>query len=336
MAVAQSTTLSRETLLDWYYQMVLIRQFEERCDDLYKEHRITGVYLHLYSGHEAIGVGALAALTPDDHVITAYRDHGIALARGVDPKPIMAEMMGKRTGVSGGKGGSMHLASRAHNFWGGYAIVGGHFPLATGIALKVRYMEEQNVVLCFMGDGATNNGYFHEAVNMAAVWDLPVIWLIENNLVGMGTRIEDASGQPLLHKRAIAYGIKDGGRIDGQNVVEVYEAVSEAAKYAKKKGPVLLECLSYRYMGHGVSDKQYNQREDLAQELKTWQDARDPINVLRGIILSSYHDAETDMKALETRADEEVEAAIKFADESPVPTYDDLINHVYVGRSPLE
>ncbi|MFN8528356.1 MAG: thiamine pyrophosphate-dependent enzyme [Anaerolineae bacterium] len=333
MAVAQSTTLSKETLLNWYYQIVLIRQFETRCDELYKEHRITGVYLHLYSGHEAVGVGALGALGPDDHVITAYRDHGLALVRGVDPKPLMAEMMGKRTGVSGGKGGSMHLASRAHNFWGGYAIVGGHLPLATGIALKVKYMEEPNVVLCFIGDGATNNGYFHEAVNMSAVWDLPVIWLIENNLVGMGTRIEDSSGQPQLHKRAIAYGIKDGGRVDGQNVAEMYEAISEAAKYARKKGPVLVEALTYRYMGHGVSDKQFNTRTDLASELKQWQDARDPINVVRGLIQASYPGSEAELKQLEQRADEEVEASVKYAEESPVPTYEDLINNVYVGRS---
>jgi len=236
----QTATLDREKLLDWYYQIVLIRHFENKCDELYREKRITGVYLHLYSGHEAVGVGALAALTPDDHVITAYRDHGIALARGMDPKVAMAEMMGKRTGCSGGKGGSMHLAQRDLNFWGGYAIVGGHLPLATGIALKVRYMEEDAVVLCFIGDGATNNGYFHEALNMSAVWNLPVVWLIENNLVGMGTRVEDASGQPELSKRAIAYGMKNSGRIDGQNVVEVYHAVSDAVKYAKKKGLSLI------------------------------------------------------------------------------------------------
>ena len=336
MAVAKTSTLSKEQLLDWYYQIVLIRQFEERCEQLYDQHKITGVYLHLYSGHEAVGVGALAALGKDDHVITAYRDHGIALARGVDARPLMAEMMGKRTGVSGGKGGSMHLASREHNFWGGYAIVGGHFPLATGIALKVKYMEEPNVVLCFMGDGATNNGYFHEAVNMSAVWDLPVIWLIENNLVGMGTRIEDSSGQPELHKRAAAYGIKDGGRIDGQNVVEMYEAIADAAKYAKKKGPILLEALSYRYKGHGVSDKQYDTRKDLLDELKTWQDARDPINVLRGVMLDSHPNATSEMAALEQKANEVVEDAIRYAEESPVPTYEDLINNVYVGYQPLK
>ncbi|MBZ0288472.1 MAG: pyruvate dehydrogenase (acetyl-transferring) E1 component subunit alpha, partial [Anaerolineae bacterium] len=203
--------LSKETLLDWYRQIVLIREFETRCDELYKEKKITGVYLHLYSGHHATGVGAVAALRAEDHVITAYRDHGIALARGVDPKPLMAEMMGKRTGTSGGKGGSMHLASREHNFWGGYAIVAGHLPLAAGIALESRYNNKDAVVLCFIGDGATNNGYFHEALNMSAIWDLPVVWLIENNFVGMGTRVEDASGQPELHKRAVAYGMKDMG-----------------------------------------------------------------------------------------------------------------------------
>ena len=152
----QTATLPKEKLLDWYHQIVLIRKFENTCDQLYAEKRITGVYMHLYSGHEATGVGALAALTPEDHVITAYRDHGIAIARGVDPKLVMAEMMGKRTGTSGGKGGSMHIASREHNFWGGYAIVAGHLPLAAGIALKCQYMNEENVVLCFVGDGANH------------------------------------------------------------------------------------------------------------------------------------------------------------------------------------
>ncbi len=335
-ATTNTSGISKELLLDWYYQIVLIRQFEQRCDELYKEHRITGVYLHLYSGHEAVGVGSLAALGKDDHVITAYRDHGIALARGVDARPLMAEMMGKRTGVSGGKGGSMHLASREHNFWGGYAIVGGHLPLATGIGLKVKYMEEQNVVLCFIGDGATNNGYFHEALNMSAIWDLPVIWLIENNLVGMGTRIEDSSGQPELHKRAVAYGMHDAGRVDGQDVVKVYQAVREAADYAKKQGPVLMEAMTYRYMGHGVSDKQYNTREDLLNELKDWQDERDPINVLRGYILSGNSDAKQELVDLEQKANAVVEDAIKFADESPIPTYEDLINNIYVGYSPLK
>ena len=319
---------NKETLLDWYHQIVLIRVFETKCDELYKEKKITGVYLHLYSGHEAIGVGAVAALRPQDNVITAYRDHGIALARGVDPKPVMAEMMGKVTGVSGGKGGSMHLASREHNFWGGYAIVGGHFPLATGIALKARYDDEDAVTLCFVGDGATNNGYFHEAVNMSAIWDLPVIWLIENNLVGMGTRVEDASGQVELHKRAIAYGIEDMGRIDGQNVMEVHDVVAHAVEYARKKGPVMIEAITYRYLGHGVSDRTYDKR--FAEELEDWKRNRDPIKLLRDYLVSSYKNIEPELEKIEKQADQTVAESVEFALNSPAPGYEDLIRNVYV------
>lgn len=320
--------LNKDTLLDWYRQIVLIRLFETKCDELYHQKRITGVYLHLYSGHEAVGVGALAALREDDHVITAYRDHGIALARGVDAKPVMAEMMGKKTGVSGGKGGSMHLASRERNFWGGYAIVGGHLPLATGIALKVQYMGEDAVVLCFVGDGATNNGYFHESLNLSAVWDLPVVWLIENNFWGMGTNVEKSSGQPELVKRAIAYGMKEGPRIDGQNVIEVYEAVSEAVEYARKNGPILLEALTFRYMGHGVSDRSFQERTPLDEWKK-----RDPVEILHNILLEKYKDIEPKLEEIAGEAAEVVDEAVAFAESSPAPTYEDLLNNVYAGQN---
>ncbi len=319
---------NKEMLLDWYYQMVLIRQFEETCYQLYQEKRITGVYLHLYSGQEAVGVGSLAALEPRDHVITAYRDHGIALARGVDANACMAEMMGRKTGTSGGKGGSMHLASRQHNFWGGYAIVGGHIPLATGIALSDNYRGEDNVVLCFVGDGATNNGYFHEAVNMAAIWDLPVVFLIESNGYGMGTETHRASGQPELHKRAIAYGIKDGGRIDGQNVIEVYEALTDAVAYARKNGPVLIEAITYRYRGHGVSDRQYNSR--LRDELTEWLENKDPIGILERYLTEKYKNIQPELKKLIDQAQRVVAASVEYAENSPVPTYEDLISNVYV------
>jgi pyruvate dehydrogenase E1 component alpha subunit len=226
----------------------------------------------------------------------------------------------------------MHLASRAHNFWGGYAIVGGHLPLATGIALKCKYNSEPNVVLCYCGDGASNNGYFHEALNMAAVWDLPVVWLIENNLVGMGTRIEDSTGQPEIVKRAIAYGMKEGPRVDGQDVIAVYEAVREAVEYARTSGPVLMEALTYRYKGHGVSDKSYDSRENMVSELQTWQ-ARDPIHVLRDTILEAFGEAAADLTRLEAEAVQIVDEAVQFALESPAPDYNDLINNVYVGRA---
>lgn len=326
----QTLAIDKERLLDWYYQIVLIRAFENKCDDLYKQKRITGVYLHLYSGHEATGVGALATLTPNDHVITAYRDHGLALARGIDAKPVMAEMMGKRTGTSGGKGGSMHVASRAHNFWGGYAIVAGHLPLAAGIALKEKYYESGNVVMCFMGDGATNNGYFHESLNLSAVWDLPVVWLIENNFVGMGTRIEDSSGQPELVKRAIAYGMKEGPRVDGQDVVAVYEALSDAVAYVRETSkPILVESLTYRYKGHGVSDKQYDARDDMKLELQAWHE-KDPITIARRHLTSNFKGVEARLDELEAKANQVVEDAVEYADNSPAPDYNDLISNIYV------
>lgn len=321
-------SISKETLLDWYYQMVLIREFETRCDELYREKKITGVYLHLYSGHEATGVGALAAITKRDHVITAYRDHGIALARGVDANRIMAEMMGKVDGTSGGKGGSMHLASREHNFWGGYAIVGGHLPLAAGIALASRYNNTDEVTISFVGDGATNNGYFHESANIASVWDLPVVWIIENNLVAMGTLLEDASKQTELHKRAIAYDMKDMGRVDGQDVVAVYECVKEAVDYARTNGPVLIESMTYRYRGHGVSDRSYDKR--LADELHEWMENKDPITLLKKRLLSEDSKIQPELDKLRENALKVVQESVEFALNSPEPGYEELIRNVYV------
>jgi pyruvate dehydrogenase E1 component alpha subunit len=317
--------LDKDLMLEMYYEMVLIRRFEERCKELFAQRKIGGVYLHLYNGQEATGVGAVRTLRPTDHVITAYRDHGIALARGLDPNRVMAEMFGKSNGVSGGKGGSMHLADVTKNFWGGYAIVAAHLPLAAGIALKCKYNNEDNLVLCFMGDGATNNGYFHEAVNLSAVWDLPVIWLVENNLYGMGTATELASGQPELVKRAAAYGIKEGPRVDGNNAVEVYNAVAEAGEYVRKNGPILMECITYRYEGHGVSDRMYDKR---VEELKKFKE-RDPLKVMYDILCDKYKDIGPELEKLEKKSVEVVEASVKFAEESPDPTYENLVQHIY-------
>jgi len=320
--------LNKETLLEFYRQMVLIREFEDRCDQLYNEKKITGVYMHLYSGHEAVGVGAVNALAERDHVITAYRDHGIALARGVDINRTMAEMMGKVDGLSGGKGGSMHLFDRSKNFWGGYAIVGGHLPLATGLGMGARYMDTDEVVLSFIGDGATNNGYFHEALNMSAIYDAPLIWVIENNKVGMGTRVEDASGQTELHKRAIAYGMKDMGRVDGQDVIEVYKTVSEAVEYARENGPVLIEAMTYRYKGHGVSDKSFDDR--FAEELEDYKENKDPITLLRNHLTDKYKNVEDDLAQFEQDAVAAVDGSVEFALNSPDPGYEHLMSNVYV------
>ena len=322
---------TKDMLLEWYRQMVLIREFEEVCYQLYEEKRITGVYMHLYSGHEASGIGSIGALRESDHVITAYRDHGVALALGMDPNVVMAEMYGRKDGSSGGKGGSMHIASREHNFWGGYAIVGGHLPLAAGIALEARYNGKDDVTMTYIGDGATNNGYFHEALNMSAIWDLPVIWIIENNGYGMGTEVERASGQPELHKRAIAYGIKDMGRVDAQNVMEVYKVSSEAVAYARENGPALIEHVTYRYRGHGVSDKQYDTRDDMAKELEEWKEKHEPIKILRDHIEDKYKNVVDVLNAYDQEAVETVAAAVEFAENSPMPsTYEDLMSNIYV------
>ncbi len=323
---------TKEMLLDWYRQMVLIREFEETCHRLYEEKRITGVYLHLYSGHEASGVGSMAALRKTDHVITAYRDHGIGLILGMDPKAVMAEMMGKKTGSSGGKGGSMHLASAEHNFWGGYAIVGGHLPLAAGIALASKYRGEDDVTMTYVGDGATNNGYFHESLNMSAIWDLPVVWIIENNGYGMGTEVARASGQVELHRKAEAYGIKSFGRVDAQNALEVYAVASKAVEYARRKGPAVIEHVTYRYRGHGVSDKQYDARDDMSAELQEWMATREPIKILRDCIESAYGDVAAILAGHEADAARIVAESVKFAEASELPaTYEDLMRNAYVA-----
>lgn len=322
---------NKDTLLDWYRQMVLIREFEETCQQLYSEKRITGVYLHLYSGHEAIGMGSVANMElGKDHVITAYRDHGIALLVGMDPKPVMAEMMGKRTGSSGGKGGSMHLVDPSANFWGGYAIVGGQVPLGVGIALEAQYNATGAAVICFVGDGATNNGYFHEAANMAGLWHLPIVFIIENNGYGMGTEINRAAGNPILHVRAEGYGIEDFGRVDGQNVLEVHEIVGAAMQHARTEGPALIEAITYRYRGHGVSDKQYNTR--LLEELERWKEEKDPITILGNHLVKEYKTVDRDdLEPYHKEARDIVADAVDYAESSAFPdTLEELYANVYV------
>ena len=322
---------NKDTLLEWYRQMVLIRRFEERCAELYQQGLIGG-FLHLYIGQEATGVGALSALDEKDYVITAYRDHGLALGRGMDVKAVMAEMLGKKTGSSGGKGGSMHLADRELNMWGGYGIVGGHLPLAAGIGLKLRYNEEDGVVVAFMGDGSTNIGYFHESLNLSAVWKLPVVWLIENNQYGMGTAVHRASGAKELHRRAMAYssedgsGMKMGPRIDGMDVLAVHDAISEAKEYAQKNGPILVESLTYRLEGHSMGDPQrYRTKEEVEEFV-----ANGPIGRFRKYLNENYKNVDKDLDRIDEQMLEAVNEAVKFAEESPDPTYEDLISHVYV------
>ena len=318
-------TLSKKKLLGMYYDMVLIRRFEEKCADLYQQGKIGG-FLHLYIGEEATGVGATAAMREDDHIITAYRDHGIALARGLPAKKCMAELLGKVTGVSGGRGGSMHFASREHNFWGGYGIVGGHLPLATGIALKARYNNEDYAVVALMGDGSTNIGYFHESLNMSAVWDLPVVWIIENNQYGMGTAVDRASGQPELVKRAIGYGMKEWEPIDGNDVMEVHDEIEKALDYARKNGPVLVESITYRYRGHSMGDPERYRSAAEIDERK----ALDPIQRFRNYLIDKKKASEKELDQLDVDAEKEVHEAVEFAEESPLPAFETLFDHIYV------
>ena len=319
--------LRKEDLLKMYHELVLIRHFEEVAGELYAKKEIGGVYLHLANGQEAVVVGAINALRKSDHVITAYRDHGHAIVRGVHPNAVMAELFGKATGTSGGKGGSMHLASAEHNFWGGYAIVGGHLPIAAGIALADQYRGDENVTLCYIGDGASNNGYFHEALNLSAVWKLPVIWMIENNLYGMGTSVEESSGNPILHERAKAYNLHDMARVDGQDTVGMYNCISDAAEHARKNGPVMIEAMTYRYRGHGVSDRLYASR---SEEMKLFQD-RDPITVMAEYIRAKdYKNIEEEFEKIHAQVKVQVEESVAFARQSPEPALENIYTNIYV------
>ena len=243
-------------------------------------------------------------------------------------------MMGKKTGSSGGKGGSMHLASKEHNFWGGYAIVGGHLPLAAGIALEARYQGKDDVTMTYVGDGATNNGYFHESLNMSAIWDLPVIWIIENNGYGMGTEVERASGQTELHRKARSLRHQEFGRVDAQDALAVYKVASKAVDYARQHGPAVIEHVTYRYRGHGVSDKQYDARDDMSAELRQWMNEREPIKILRDHICRQYGDVGEILKAHEESARRIVAEAVDFAEASDLPrSREELLRNTYVGSN---
>src|SRR6202043_2967458 len=307
--------LDESQLLDVYRKMVTIRRFEEKAAEMYTKGKITG-FCHLYAGEEAVAVGAIQALYDKDYVVSTYREHGHCLAKGADPRLVMAELFGKATGISHGRGGSMHLFDPILRFMGGYAIVGGGLPLAAGLGLSVAYKEEQEIVACFFGDGALPQGAFHESLNLAASWNLPVVFICENNFYGMGTLVQNAISQEHLYKFAEPYKIP-GVRVDGMDVLEVYGAVTEAAARAREgAGPSLIEAVTYRFRGHSMSDPaEYRSR----REERIWQE-RDPIKNLRPRLL--HEQRATDAKL--AQVDEEVAAtiddAVKFADESPEPS----------------
>jgi len=318
----------REDLLTLYRQMLLIRRFEEKSAEMYALAKIAG-FLHLYIGEEAIAVGAIAALRPDDYVISAYRDHGHCLAKGSDPGQVMAELFGRATGLCKGKGGSMHLVDAPRNFMGGYAIVGGHLPLATGLAFAAQYQKRDQVVLCFFGEGALPSGQAHEALNLAALWKLPVIFICENNRYAMGT--PDLRGIALYSAvtgTARSYGI-EAALVDGMDVLAVRSLMQEAVgKVRAGQGPFFVEARTYRFLGHSMSDPahgHYRTKEEVDEERK-----RDPLTLLQQNMRDKGLATDADFKAVEREVAEIVAAAVRFADESPFPESDALHDNVMV------
>ncbi len=317
--------MKKEQQLDLYYQMVVIRRAEERGAELYQAGKIGG-FMHLYIGQEAVSTGLIAAREPRDRVITAYRDHGVAINCGISTKEMMAELLGKATGVSKGKGGSMHMASTEHNFWGGHAIVGGHLPVAAGLAIGDQYAENDNVTICMFGDGATNIGYFHEALNIAKTWGLRVLWVCENNQYGMGTSVERASAVSDIRQKADGYGMKSA-EVDGMDIMKVYEASKEAIDYVRKNSePYFLEINTYRFRGHSMGDPE---RYRKAEEVKKWQQ-EDPIGIFNKYLLDKKIATKKQLDEIEARAEQEVNEAVEFAENSPEPAMEELFTNVYV------
>lgn len=317
--------MDKKEYLEMYRQMVLIRRLEEQAAQLYQQGKIGG-FLHLYIGQEAVSTGLIAARKPQDRVITAYRDHGVAINVGIPARVVMAELLGKVTGMSKGKGGSMHMADVSKNFWGGHAVVGAHLPIAAGLALGDQYQGQNNVTLCMFGDGATNIGFFHEALNLSKVWKLPVLWVCENNQYGMGTSVERASAVSEIRRKADGYDIPNE-RVNGMDVMEVYRAAERAFEFVRSgNGPYFLEAVTYRYRGHSMGDpERYRQQE----EVKCWE-KEDPIGIFRDYLLFQQNVQEAELAELERNVAAEIKEAVEFAESSPEPLPQALFEDIYV------
>lgn len=321
---SKSPTVSGDQLIGYYRDMLNIRRFEEKAGQLYGMGLIGG-FCHLYIGQEAVVVGMTHAGTPDDSVITSYRDHGHMLACGMDPKGVMAELTGRRGGYSKGKGGSMHMFSREKKFFGGHGIVGAQIPLGTGLAFAHKYKEDNGVCHAYMGDGAVNQGQIYESFNMAALWDLPVVYVIENNKYGMGTSIERASSNIELSERGNAHGIP-GQSVNGMDVLDVVEKGGAALDHARAgKGPMILEMKTYRYRGHSMSDPaKYRSKEEVQKMRKE----SDPIDNLRHTIIEGGFATEDQLKDIDKEIKSIVTAAAEFAQQSPEPDESELYTDI--------
>jgi pyruvate dehydrogenase E1 component subunit alpha len=321
--------VSREHALDLLRAMVRIRRFEEKCAELYGATEIRG-FLHLYIGEEAVAVGVMNALTPDDAVVATYREHGHALARGLAMGPVMAEMFGRVTGVSRGRGGSMHLFDAKQRFYGGNAIVGGGLPVAVGLALSDRMLGRARVTCCFFGEGAVAEGEFHESLNLAALWRLPVLFVCENNLYAMGTALARSESEIDIHVKAASYGV-DSSWVDGMDVLESEEAAKVAvAKVRAGRGPVFLEFRTYRFRAHSMFDAELYRDK---AEVETWK-ARGPVKTLVERLEAAGLGNHDDLARIEGEADAEIEAAVLFAREAKLEPVEDLARFVY-AEAPL-
>ena len=325
---AKSTHVARD--MELLHSMLLQRRFEERTAEAYALGKVGG-FCHLYIGQEAVSTGTLSMLRPDDYVITTYRDHGQALARGITPRSVMAELFGRQDGCARGKGGSMHMFDANTNFLGGHGIVGGHVPLAAGVGFAIKYRGGDQVIVCFMGESVVNTGAFHEALNMAALWKLPCVFIIENNRYGMGTSLERASAIHDIFERGAAYNMARR-QCDGQDVFAVREAVGEAVERARKnQHPTLLEVRTYRFMGHSMSDAAsgtYRTKAELEEYMK-----RDPISLLRTRMEDNGSLTEAQLLAMDAEIKAVVQDAWDFADASPELPLEALYEDVYVDTT---
>ncbi|HRP40325.1 MAG: pyruvate dehydrogenase (acetyl-transferring) E1 component subunit alpha [Chitinophagales bacterium] len=322
-----ATKFTKETYLYWYELMLRLRRFEERAGMLYGQQKIRG-FCHLYIGQEAVAGGMMTALHAEDRVITAYRDHALAIAKGISSRAAMAELYGKATGCTQGKGGSMHFFSKEHNFFGGHGIVGAQIGLGAGIAFSDQYLDKKNVTICFFGDGAARQGMLHETFNMAMHWKLPVIFVCENNGYAMGTSVERTSNVTHIYKLGEAYNMPSES-VDGMKCETVHEAIEKAAERARNgEGPTFLEIRTYRYKGHSMSDPaKYRTKEEVESYKKL-----DPIETTLEIILKKKWATQKEIDAISAKVDAEMDDCVQFAEESPFPDDSELYNHIYTQQ----
>jgi pyruvate dehydrogenase E1 component alpha subunit len=325
--------LDRETLINIYHQMLLVRRFEEKAAEIYSAGKIGG-FCHLYIGQEAVAIGSISAIRKDDYVLTSYREHAHAIAKGMSPESVMAELYGKATGCSKGKGGSMHMFDKEVNFLGGHAIVGGQIPLATGVAFASKYKGTDQVTLCYFGEAAVNQGAFHESLNMAQLWKLPCIYICENNQYGMGTSLARAMSSHDISQKACAYDIASEF-VDGMDVLAVREATLRAVERARTEHlPTLLEVRTYRFMGHSMSDPgNYRTRAEIERHQE-----RDPLKLFSASLKEEGVLSDSEFQKIEAEVKEQVEKSVRFAEESPFPDPKELYTDVYAtpidpGRS---